>query len=113
MRRPMRYGLALLVAAVVTGGVALEHHSVVLLPGVYVVYTLATAVALRYPAVVWGRDLEDRRASAAFAGGTTFGVLSLAQGLGVGFHLGAAVLGFGLVLFGASTGIWMAEASGN
>lgn len=112
MHRPARYALALLVAGAVTGAVAVEHHSIVLLPGVFVVYAAATAVALRYPALLWGRGVDDRRAVATFAGGTTFGTLSLAQGLGVEFHLGAGVMGFGLVMLGATTGIWMADASG-
>jgi hypothetical protein len=112
MRRALRYAVALLVAGAVTAGVAAVHHSIVLLPGVFVVYALAVAVTLRYPSLWFGRTESGARlASAAFAGGTTFGVLSLAQGLGVEFHLGAGALGLGLALLGAATGVWMADAS--
>lgn len=111
MHRGTRYGVALLVAALVTGGVALEAHSVVLLAGTFVVYAVGVAIALRYPALLWGRTLDDRQPAAVLSGGATFGVLSLAQGLGPGFDLGAGVLGLGLTVLGVATGVWMADAS--
>lgn len=112
MQRLTRYTLALLVAMVATAGTAVENHSVVLLPGVFVTYAVGVAVTLRYPGLVWGTDLDERWPAAVLAGGTTFGVLSLAQGLGPEFHFGAGVLGLGLALFGVGTGVWMAEAAG-
>lgn len=111
MHRLHRYGIALLVAAVVTGGVAIAYRSIVLLPGMFVVYASGIAVVLRYPDLLWGRTLDDRRPAAVLSGGATFGVLSLAQGLGPEFHFGAGALGFGLTLFGVATGVWMADAS--
>lgn len=113
MNRLVRYGVALLIAITVTGVVSIEYHSIVLLPGIIVVYALGIAIALRYPALLWGRGMDDRWSAGVFAGGTTFGVLSLAQGLGTGIHFGAGVLGLGLTVFGAATGIWMADAAGN
>ena len=109
MHRGTRYAVALFVAALVTGGVAVAHHSIVLLPGVFVVYAVGVAVALRYPALLWGRDLDSRLPAAVLSGGTTFGVLSLAQGIGTEFHVGAGALGFGLTLFGVATGMWMRD----
>lgn len=111
MNRLVRYVVALLVATAVTGAVSFEYHSIILLPGIFVVYALGFGIALRYPAPIWGRGWEDRWSSGVFAGGTTFGVLSLAQGVGPEFHFGAGVLGFGLTVFGVATGIWMADAS--
>ncbi|EMA35363.1 hypothetical protein C446_12904 [Halobiforma nitratireducens JCM 10879] len=70
---------------------------------------LASAVLLRYPALLWGRKTDDRAAAAVFAGGTSFGVMSLGYGVGETFQVGAAVLGFGLALLGMATGAWMAD----
>ena len=111
MNRARRYAFALLIAVVVTGAVASEYHSIVLLPGILVIYAIGFAIALRYPALFWGRDLDDRWSIGVFAGGLTFGVLSLAHGVGPDIHIGAGVLGFGLTLFGAASGLWMADAS--
>lgn len=111
MHRVNRYGIALLVAALVTGGVGLEYHSIILLPGIFVVYACGITVALRYPDLLWGKTLDDRLPAAVLAGGTTFGTLSLAQGLGTEFHFGAGALGFGLTVFGVATGIWMADVA--
>jgi hypothetical protein len=112
MNRGFRYTIALVAAAVVTILVSLEYHSIVLLLGIFVVYALGIAIALRYPGLLWGRDLDDRWSAGIFAGGLTFGVLSLANGLGSDVHIGAGVLGFGLAVFGTASGIWMADASG-
>ena len=111
MHRGTRYGIATLVAALVTGGVALVNHSIVLLLGIFGIYAVGIAVVLRYPALIWGHDLDSRIPSTVLSGGLTFGVLSLAQGLGTEFHLGAGALGFGLTIFGVGSGIWMVEAS--
>lgn len=111
MRRVNRYGVALLVAVLVTGGVGIEYHSIILLPGIFVVYACGIAVALRYPDLLWGKTLDDRLPAAVLSGGATFGVLSLAQGLGTEFHFGAGVLGFGLIVFGVAIGIWMADVA--
>lgn len=111
MNRARRCALALLVAVVVTGAVATKYHSIVLLPGIFVIYALGGAVVLRYPALLWGREFADRWSIGVFAGGSTFGVLSLAHGIGPDVHIGAGVLGFGLTVFGAASGLWMADAS--
>ncbi|MFC7046194.1 hypothetical protein ACFQH6_12915 [Halobacteriaceae archaeon GCM10025711] len=111
MHRVPRYGIAVLVAVLVTGGVAFESHSIVLLAGIFVIYGVGVAVMLRYPALLWGRNFDSQVPSAVLSGGATFGVLSLAQGLGPEFHFGAGALGFGLTVFGVATGIWMADAS--
>lgn len=112
MRRPIRYALALVVAVVVTFGVAVEHDSIFLFAGTFVTYALTAAAWLRYPSLLrptgtggGGRNV----ASGVVAGGTAFGVLSLANGVGEGFHLGAAVIGFGLAAFGVVGGIWIAD----
>ncbi len=111
MNRNRRYLGALVVAGVVTAGVATQHQSVVLLVGIFGIYVLATVLTLRYPALLWSRENGGGKAAGVFAGGMTFGTLSLAHGVGPPIHLGAGVLGFGLVVFGLSTGIWMVERS--
>ncbi|MFD1640483.1 hypothetical protein [Halohasta litorea] len=110
MNRTTRFASALLLAAGVTGGVATQNASGVLLVGIFGIYTLATALTLRYPALLWGRQQDGGMVSGVLAGGMTFGCLSLAQGVGSGIDLGAGVLGFGLVAFGVSTGIWLVES---
>jgi len=109
MRRATRYILALVIAGAVTAGVAIEYHSVVLLAGIFQVYAVAIAIMLRYPTLMLGSEHENRLASGVFSGGLTFGAFSLSQGLGVEFHFGAGVLGFGLALFGLACGIWMTQ----
>jgi len=101
---------SLLFAAGVTGGVATQNQSVVLLVGIFGIYTLATALTLRYPALLWSRKQDGGLVSGVLAGGITFGTISLAQGVGPGVHLGAGVLGVGLVAFGVSTGLWLVES---
>lgn len=109
MRRLARYVLAFVIAGAITTWVATEYHSVILLAGIFQVYAVAIAIMLRYPALMWDTENENRWASGVFSGGLTFGVISLIQGLGVEFHFGAGVLGFGLALFGLACGIWMAD----
>jgi|AntRauMinimDraft_4_1070384.scaffolds.fasta_scaffold01731_6 hypothetical protein len=109
MRRFTRYLVALGIAGAITAGVATEYHSVILLAGIFQVYTVAIAILLRYPALLWDSENENRWASGVFSAGLTFGALSLSQGLGAEFHFGAGVLGFGLALFGLGCGIWVAE----
>ena len=109
MHRLARYVIALIVGGAITTGVATEYHSVMLLTGIFQVFTVAIAILLRYPSLMWRTDSETRWPAAAFAGGTTFGFLSLAQGIGVKYHFGAGVLGFGLALLGMSVGIWMGD----
>jgi len=111
VNRWTRYLSALVVASSVTAGVATQHQSIVLLVGIFQTYALATAITLRYPVLLWGGEHGGGKAAGVFAGGMTFGTLTLAQGVGPSVHLGAGVLGFGLVVFGLSTGIWMVERS--
>lgn len=109
---PRRRSLtAFFVATAVTGGVATQHQSAILLVGIFGIYAVATALTLRYPTLLWNRDQDGGMASGVLAGGITFGVLTLAQGVGPEVHLGAGVLGLGLVVFGVSTGVWMVERS--
>ena len=109
MNRPTRYLCALLLAAGVTGGVATQNRSVVLLGGLFGSYALATAIALRYPALVWRRERPGGLASAVVGGGATAGGFALAAGVGPGIDLGAGLLGVGLVIFGVSAGLWLVE----
>jgi len=107
MHRALRYAVALVVAAAVTGGVALVTPDwgphLILLVGIAQVYGVGTAVLLRYPSALWGGD--GNWASAAFAGVTTFATLSLLQGIDGGENVAAAALGWGLVAFGFVAGI--------
>lgn len=109
MHRLLRYVIALFVAGAITAGVATKFHSVILLTGIFQVFTVAIIILLRYPSLMWRTDSETRWPSAVFAGVTTFGVLALAHGISVEFHFGAGVLGFGLAMFGMAAGIWMAD----
>ncbi len=107
MRRALRYAVALVVAAAVTAGVVVltprpERH-LILFAGVAQVYAVGTAVALRYPGALWGSG--GNWASGALAGVTTFGTLSLLQGIDGGQNLAAAALGWGLVGFGFVVGV--------
>ncbi len=112
MRRPLRYLLALCIASGVTVGIAIEHDSILLLFGTFVTYTMTVALWLRYPSLL---RLNGTRgdgfniATGVVAGGTSFGVLTLSQGVGETLHLGAGVLGFGLIWFGVICGIWMVD----
>ncbi|UPW00902.1 hypothetical protein M0R88_02075 [Halorussus gelatinilyticus] len=108
MHRALRYAIALLVAAVVTGGVALvtpfSANRALLLVGIAQVYGVGTAILLRYPSAMWGSG-GGNWVSAAFGGVTTFGTLSLLQGIDGGENLAAAALGWGLVAFGFVAGV--------
>ncbi|MDG5778055.1 hypothetical protein VB773_03240 [Haloarculaceae archaeon H-GB2-1] len=109
MNRALRYLAALLLAAAVSGGVSLTTDSVALLVGIFVIYAVTTAIALRYPTLVWGG--ESSLVSGVFGGGATFGGLMLADGVGADFHFAAAMLGLGLAGFGLTTGFWMLDAT--
>ncbi|MFB6106674.1 MAG: hypothetical protein ABEJ70_06845 [Halobacteriaceae archaeon] len=107
MQTLVRYALAAAAGLAVAGALAaVATPSPVLLVGVVESYAVAVALSLAHPDVLWGREYGGA-ASAVFAGATTFGVLSLAEGLGVDFNLGAAVLGFGLAWTGLAAGVAM------
>ncbi|WP_243700438.1 hypothetical protein [Halorussus pelagicus] len=107
VNRVLRYAVALLVAAAVTGGVASvtqrSAHQLLLLTGIAQVYAVGTAIALRYPYAVWRSG--ENWVSAAFAGVTTFGVVMLLAGIGSEPNLAAAALGWSLAVFGFVVGI--------
>lgn len=105
MNSLVRRTIALIGAGAVTVGVETTSQPVILLNGTFEVYAVSIAVLLRYPSLMWDSNNETRMASAVFTGGTTFGVLSLAQGTGVELHVGAGALGFGLAMFGMATRI--------
>lgn len=102
-----------MVAAVVTGGVALAHPSPPLLAGILVTYGVGTAVALRYPPLIWGDpDREwDKRAVGTLSGVLTFGSFSMAGGVAGDPHYGAGIFALGLGGFGAAVGVWLADTS--
>jgi hypothetical protein len=112
MADSLRYLVALLVAGVVTAGTTLVSHSILLLLGIFVVYALTTAILWRFPKLLWNRDTSPSYASGVLAGGMTFGVLLLAQGLGEPLHVAVAVFGFGLTGFGTACGYWYAVETG-
>lgn len=107
MHRTVRYAVAVLVAAAVTGGVAAvtprPERALILLLGIALVYAVGTAIALRYPYAVWGSD--GNWASGALAGVATFATLSLLEGVEGGRNLAVAALGWGLVVFGFVAGV--------
>jgi len=113
MRRSIRYLSALLVASAVTAGVAVvsQEQSELLLFGIFGIYTLGIAIALRYPGLIWDREQGGGIASGVLRGGMFFGAMTLADGVSDTIHLGAGIMGIGLVFFGVSTGIWMVENS--
>ncbi|WP_435360962.1 hypothetical protein [Haloarchaeobius sp. DFWS5] len=111
MTQLLRYALAVVVGVVATGLAALDSQSAVLLTGVFVIFTMTAAILWEYPELVWGDGLDESHPSGVLAGGTTFGTLMLAQGLGVEFHYAAGVFGFGLVAFGAACGVWLSDES--
>lgn len=106
MRRALRYAVALLVGALVTGGVALVTPSaerrLILFLGIAQVYVVGTAVALRYPSVLRG---SGGVWSGVFAGVTTFGTLSLLNGIDGGQNFAVAALAWGLAAFGFVAGV--------
>ncbi|WP_135853063.1 hypothetical protein [Halorussus salinus] len=107
MHRALRYAVALAVAAAVTGGVAVVTPDVgphlILLVGIAQVYGVGTAILLRFPSALWEDDVDW--VSAAFTGVTSFGTLSLFQGIDGGENVPVATLGWGLVAFGFVAGI--------
>jgi Na+/melibiose symporter-like transporter len=107
MRRLLRYALAIVVALVVTGGVALVTPDLgphlILLVAIAQVYGVGTAILLRFPSALWKDDVNW--VDAAFTGVTSFATLSLLQGLDGGENVPAATLGWGLVAFGFVAGI--------
>jgi hypothetical protein len=104
MRRLSRYGIAFVVAGTVTTVAGTATGSVLLLAGIWQTYAAGTAVALR-PEVRRVATALGETSSAVFAGVTTFGVLSVGQGLSDGFHAPAAILALGLAYFGLVCGI--------
>lgn len=108
MRRALRYAVALVVAALVTGGVAVAapatHGKLLLLAAIAQVYAVGTAIALRHPHAIRRTD-GPRWASAAFAGVLTFAVVSLLHAVEPNPNLPVAVLGWGVGAFGFAVGL--------
>lgn len=108
MRRILRYATALLVGIAVTGGVALSSppagRTPILLVGIAQVYAVGAAIALRYRETLRRTD-GPSWVSGAFAGVTTFGSLSLLNGVEPTPNFAVAVLGFGLAGFGLVAGV--------
>ncbi|WP_253738481.1 hypothetical protein [Halohasta salina] len=107
MNRAVRYGAALLVAGAVTEITSLTDPSTQILIGIYAV---TTEILIRYPELVWDREMSGLP-SGVFGGGATLGGLMLSQGYGPEIQFGAGMLGVGLAMFGVSTGYWLAESS--
>lgn len=106
MNQAVRYGLALLVAAVAVVGVAAaptESRSFLHLAGIAVTLAVGTAYALEHPETFTVRG-EPSLAAGAFGGASAFGTLALLNGPD-SLHLGAGVLGFGLAWMGFATGV--------
>ncbi|MXR50648.1 hypothetical protein GRX03_03365 [Halovenus sp. WSH3] len=113
MRASLRYAVALVVGTAVTLGVAAVHTDLTILAGTVVIYALTAAVWLRYPSLLrldLNRSGSPNIALGGISGGASFGALTLGQAFGDPFHLGAAVLGFGLIQFGVVTGVWAVDA---
>lgn len=107
MRRSIRYALALLAAGGIVAGLArLTDSSVLLLAGIGQVYAVGIAIVLR-PEVRRLASPPSSTAGTAFSGVTTFSVLAIGQGITDAFHVGAAMLAFGLAYFGYVSGVWM------
>lgn len=110
MNRLFRYAIALLVAAVVTGGVAFfqpqSAESAILLAGIAVVYTVETAIALPYWSVLRGTNTDSPNwVNGAFTGASTFGCLMLLNGSEPTPNFATMVLGFGLAWLGFVAGV--------
>lgn len=107
MRRALRYAVSLVVAALVTGSVAVAtpgtHGRLLLLAAIAQVYAVGTAVALRHPHAVRRTD-GPRWATGAFAGVLTFGVVSMLHAVEPDPNVPVAVLGWGLGAFGFVVG---------
>ena len=106
MRRLIRYALALLIAGGITGVVAFLDQSFNLIFGIFVIYTLAIEITLRYPGLVWNSQQQGGPATGVFVGGITVGLFSLIQAFN---SYGAFALGLGLILFAGSAVIWMVD----
>jgi peptidoglycan/LPS O-acetylase OafA/YrhL len=108
VHRLVRYLVAVVVAAAVTGGVGFvtspPDRSVILLVGVAQVYLVGTAVALRYPDALRRTD-GPNWASGAFAGVLTFGCVSLLNGAPGGPNAAVVALAWGLGAFGLVVGV--------
>jgi len=103
-----RYLVAAVVAAAVTGGVALltpaTDRSPILLLGVAQVYLVGTAVSLRHPDALRRTD-GPNWTSGAFAGVLTFGCVSLLNGAPGGPNAAVVALAWGLGAFGLAVGV--------
>ena len=106
MRRSIQYAVALLTAGVVTSIVSFFDQSVILLFGIFGIYTAAIEITLRYPELVWSTNQQGGHATGVFAGGTTVGLFSLLEAFD---SYGAFALGLGVVLFTGSAVIWMLD----
>jgi hypothetical protein len=108
MNRPVRYVAALLVAGAVTWITSLTDPSTQILIGIFGIYAVTTEIVIRYPELVWDREMSGLP-SGVFGGGATLGGLMLSQGYGPEIQFGAGMLGVGLAMFGLSTGYWLAD----
>ncbi|WP_231186223.1 hypothetical protein [Haladaptatus sp. DYF46] len=110
MNRLLRYAIALLVGATVTGGVAFfqphSAESTILLAGIAVVFPVEVAIALPYWSVLRGTTTERPNwVNGAFTGASTFGCLMLLNGTKPTPNFATMVLGFGLAWLGFVAGI--------
>jgi hypothetical protein len=109
MNRQTRYVLSLLGAGVIAGALYTQgHHSLPLLAGIFVVFSVSGVLSLRYPAFRRNRGVQNT-ASGLYAGGATLGAFVLALETGSGVNYAAGLFGIGLVTFGAACGYWMAD----
>lgn len=108
MKRLPRYATGLLVASVVTAGIAFFEpptgESLQLLLGIALVYGVGTVIALRYWPILRSKN-GPKWVTGAFVGVMTFGCLSLLNGVAPSPNFGVAVLGYGLAGFGFVSGI--------
>jgi len=112
MQRSIRYLLAVVAGVAATVVVAIEHDSIVLFAGTFVLYALTVGIWARFPGLLWSRRSPGdglNVAAGVVAGGSSFCAMALAQGIGDTLHLGAVVMGFGLVWFGVGGGVWMVD----
>ena len=110
MNRAARYLTALLVAGVVSWITNLTVPSTEILVGIFGIYAVTTEIVIRYPELVWDREISGHP-SGVFGGGATLGGLMLSQGYGPEIQFGAGMLGVGLAMFGLSTGYWLADST--
>jgi len=103
-----RYATAAVVAAALTGGVALtpgDGWSLPLLAGIAVVSFVGAALVLADPAPFRERSERPNWAAGAFAGAATFGTLALLIGAGSSDNIAAGVLGLVLAWTGFAAGV--------